>query len=115
MQIGFLKYPALAVAGAGYFLFLPLELRLACPVHLTTGLLCPGCGIQRSIGSLLSGNFEQAWAYNQLFVLSPFIILLFLILNKNSVPKFVFYLALISLGAVVVGFTIWRNLPGFSF
>jgi hypothetical protein len=39
-----------------------------CLLHWVTGLHCPGCGATRSVGALLHGDLEQAFAYNALFV-----------------------------------------------
>ena len=45
-----------------------------CMLHWVTGLHCPGCGATRSVGALLHGDLEQAFAYNALFVIMlPFI------------------------------------------
>lgn len=42
-----------------------------------TGLECPGCGSQRAIHSMLTGNIAQAWHYNAFLVTAfPIIILM---------------------------------------
>lgn len=41
-----------------------------CPVHLLTGLQCPGCGISRAIHALLHGRAAEAFAYNRFFIIS---------------------------------------------
>ncbi len=35
-----------------------------CTLHSATGLHCPGCGLTRSVYSVLNGDFLQAVAYN---------------------------------------------------
>ena len=35
-----------------------------CPIYSFTGYKCPGCGTQRAIHALLSGDLAQAWNYN---------------------------------------------------
>ena len=35
-----------------------------CPLHQTTGLLCPGCGTLRAMHQLTHGNFAAAWRLN---------------------------------------------------
>ena len=35
-----------------------------CPIWLTTGLYCPGCGSQRAAHALLTGHFSEAFHYN---------------------------------------------------
>ncbi len=46
---------------------------LPCPLFVTTGLYCPGCGITRATHSLLNGRIGEALGYNLL--LPVFIIL----------------------------------------
>jgi hypothetical protein len=41
-----------------------------CPLFGLTGLLCPGCGSQRAISSLLHGDLIAAVNYNMLLVMS---------------------------------------------
>ena len=43
-------------------------LRLDCPMHATTGLLCPGCGTTRACLALLHGRVGTAARDNALFV-----------------------------------------------
>jgi hypothetical protein len=63
---------ALAAAGAlvTLFLFDPATHGFypICPLHQTTGLLCPGCGTLRAVHQLTHGNFAAAWRLNPLFV-----------------------------------------------
>lgn len=40
-----------------------------CPLNKITGLHCPGCGATRCVGALVRGDFEQAFAYNPMFIL----------------------------------------------
>ena len=40
-----------------------------CWLYVLTGLHCPGCGATRAVFALLHGDWEQALAYNALFVL----------------------------------------------
>lgn len=35
-----------------------------CPIWLTTGLYCPGCGSQRAAHALLMGHWGEAFHYN---------------------------------------------------
>jgi hypothetical protein len=46
-----------------------------CTLHSQTGLHCPGCGLTRSVFSLLHGEVMQALAYNLLW---PIILPIFL-------------------------------------
>lgn len=62
----------LVVAGVVYFLVDPSETRWMpqCPVHMLTGLQCPGCGAQRLIHALLHGDIGAAWHANAFLLLS---------------------------------------------
>ncbi len=43
-----------------------------CPLHLMTGLQCPGCGGLRAVHQLTHGHLAAAWRLNPLiFVLLP--------------------------------------------
>ena len=69
------------VAGILYFLFDPNEVHIfpPCLFKLATGYDCPGCGSQRVIHSLLTGDFAAAVHYNafiSLFAI-PFMVLYF--------------------------------------
>ena len=48
----------------------------SCPLYVTTGYKCPGCGSQRAIHALLHGDIGAAWHHNPLLViLIPYFIL----------------------------------------
>lgn len=44
-----------------------------CPFKMLTGLSCPGCGTQRALHALFSGNPGEALRYNAALI--PFILL----------------------------------------
>ncbi len=51
---------------------------LPCPIHLVTGLNCPGCGVSRMLLSLLRLDFAAAFHCNAvLFCLLPVLLGLF--------------------------------------
>lgn len=52
-----------------YFLVVPNNYFLFCPMYKTSGLYCPGCGSQRAFHNMLHGNFGTALQYNAFFVL----------------------------------------------
>lgn len=56
-----------------YYLWVRVTgLALLCPIHVITGLSCPGCGITRLFMALAQGDFAQAYASNQaIFWLAP--------------------------------------------
>jgi len=51
------------------FLYLRFGFAIPCPLYTVTGLLCPGCGMFRSIGALLQADVWQAVRYNALSVI----------------------------------------------
>ena len=64
-----------AIGGVGaavliLFLFDPAQHPIypVCPLHETTGLLCPGCGALRAIHQLSHGHLAAAWRLNPFFV-----------------------------------------------
>ena len=60
-------------------LYLLLNLfHIGCPIKYLSGISCPGCGMTRAIWSALFLDFEEAFHYHPLFLLSPIIVLLFL-------------------------------------
>lgn len=51
---------------------------IPCPVKTYTGMLCPGCGMQRAIVELLSGNIiDSIIAYPPLITVCLMLIFLF--------------------------------------
>ena len=82
---------ALLVAGV-YFVFDPSEGGLfpRCPFLMLTGWQCPGCGSQRAVHALLTGNLATAWHYNALLVVAlPFIALLLAgLAMRRRYPRF---------------------------
>jgi len=107
-------------AGAGlllYFFIEPKDGNLPkCIFHELTGFYCPGCGGQRSLHSLLDGNFLKAIDYNLLFILLlPFILyfmFVFITGKKYSASSFIYkpYFSLM-IAIAVVAFWILRNIP----
>lgn len=64
---------ALALTGgAVLFVFDPATAGFfpRCPLHLLTGLLCPGCGSQRALHALLHADVTGAYRHNALLVSS---------------------------------------------
>lgn len=97
-----------------------------CTLHQYTGLHCPGCGLTRSVFSLLHGDFSQALAYN---VLWPIIFPLMLwgigtaIWNTYSpnhsiritLPRVVVAIWPWALVIALLAFGILRNIPAYPF
>ena len=89
-----------------------------CPVHLITGLYCPGCGSQRSLHAFLNFHILEAFSTNLLVGLlitatSFDILFYFLKLEKLRPVNFLKtnrYISIVVLYLVIV-FTILRNIP----
>jgi hypothetical protein len=92
-----------------------------CLFHKTTGLLCPACGSLRAIHQLLHGHLAAAFRFNPVLVLSlplcAWFIGAYTVRKSKDQPmnlalpaKWIWLLA-----AIVLAFSIWRNLPGSPF
>jgi Protein of unknown function (DUF2752) len=92
-----------------------------CHFHQLTGLYCPGCGMTRSLYALLHGDFLMALRDNALFIGGIFFFMArggWLLLNHRiGKTKAAFFPLtwLWPLLALVLIFTVLRNLPTFSF
>lgn len=90
-----------------------------CPFKLLTGYDCPGCGSQRAIHGLLTGDFAAAWRANPLFVAAlPYLLGGFVLerLRLRSVAAERWWSRLYGTGAAIVllvvifAFWILRNI-----
>jgi uncharacterized protein DUF2752 len=92
-----------------------------CLFHKATGMYCPGCGSLRALHQLLHGHISTAFHFNPLLVLSlPLCgwlggLYCFRMIHHRTArarvsPKWIW----IGL-AIILAFSIWRNLPGSSF
>ena len=96
---------------------------IPCLFHKLTNLYCPGCGITRSIVSLLKGNISEAFKYNQLvFILLPFLtiyfiykIYLYLTNSQDKIIKKIPNITWIILLIITILFGILRNIKYFPF
>ena len=89
---------------------------LACVFHRVTGLYCPGCGGTRAMHALVHFDLAGALAMNPLpFVAAPLLALLFLrsttVLPARTERLTRFVASPWFWAALVVGFTVLRNLP----
>ena len=91
-----------------------------CLFHAVTGWNCPGCGGTRAVYALLHGNFSLALKDNALFVLTLPVLAVWgarkiLQQMRNQPVQFKFSPNILwSYFAVMVIFSIVRNLPGFE-
>ncbi len=110
---------ALATASLIYW-FDPADARFfpKCLFFAATGLACPGCGTTRALHALLHLDVVEAFALNPLLFVLPLVGGLWLASEREgrapgrsrwvrSVPWL--------LAALIVAFTVWRNLPGYPF
>lgn len=103
---------ALGAAGVLGLLALPQGWWPRCPVHALTGGFCPGCGAQRAIRAVLSGDLRLAVRYNALLFALPFFLLALRLVDGTRWEaigrKWVILLSFMG----VVVFTVARNVPG---
>jgi len=122
IAIGMLTFVAAAGAAFVYFFnpsshgFYPI-----CQFHRITGLNCPGCGMTRSLYALLHGRFAVAAQDNVLLVGGIFLTTArggwFALRKISGRPNGEFFPTyyLWPILAVMLVFTILRNLPAFAF
>lgn len=56
-----------------------------CPFHIVTGVICPACGLSRSISSLLHGAWWQSLQYHPLGILVTAWLVSLVVTNRNPV------------------------------
>jgi hypothetical protein len=93
-----------------------------CPFHALTGLHCPGCGAARAGHALLSGDLAGAVGHNVLLVVAAPWLALGVVREtlrvtgarvSSSAPRSAWWIR--AALAVLVTFTVLRNLPAFVF
>ena len=105
-----------------YFVFDPASNKYfpSCPFYKITSLFCPGCGAQRAIHHLLTGNIIAATQSNILLViLLPFLLAYYAIQTHNYLkPHYTIQLGIVNkvwfiylMAFVVVYYWVARNIP----
>jgi hypothetical protein len=89
-----------------------------CPFRALTGLACPGCGGLRAVHALTHGHLAEAFGHNPLVVLLlPAVVLTWVLAVRRALRGRVLAwrptpVHLSAAAAVVLAFTVLRNLPG---
>ena len=81
-----------------------------CIFRKATGIYCPGCGSTRALRALFAGDFLAALRYNPFSVAVIFALPALLVLRR---PRFraLYYRLAVVVCAVVLVFTVLRNVP----
>lgn len=93
-----------------YLATAPNNLLPKCPIHSAFQIYCPGCGSTRSLRALFSGHFSRAFHDNALFVMSPVLLAVGVILSKRR-SQLALYIYVGFLSVLVLAFVILRNQP----
>ena len=116
-----IKKGVIAIAATGIVLFYYFSdpgsshSGFPCLLHSATGFLCWGCGGQRALHQLLHGNFQNAFELNALVfpvvALLSYTLITELTKQNPSYPLIRKRRVSMSVLILVIGFTIFRNLP----
>lgn len=96
--------------GITYLSLVPLRYIPECPIHYLFGIYCPGCGVTRALKALINGNIKNALHDNALFVFSPIMIGVSILMDKNVNQKSKKNAYITFVAIVVFVFTLMRNL-----
>ncbi|MBR4253967.1 MAG: DUF2752 domain-containing protein [Lentisphaeria bacterium] len=78
-----------------------------CMFHQWTGLYCPGCGSTRALSAMLHGDVKAS-LHNNLLLFPLFSLIVVLIVKPGITLKQPVMIAIL---AIILGFTILRNIP----
>lgn len=104
-----------AIAGGTAILYLKIwlpvtNLAIPCVFHEVTGLYCPGCGITRSLLSLLELDIVQAFKFNPLWFFLVPLYTTYVLMSKAKLKRASqFTMTAILIGTIAFG--ILRNFP----
>ncbi|MTG99007.1 MULTISPECIES: DUF2752 domain-containing protein [Myroides] len=91
---------------------------VGCYIYDTSGWLCPGCGGQRALHSILQGHLLEAFHFNQLiYIYIPLIAILYIafvetfVLKNKRIRNYIHFPRWFSVFLIVLiaAFTIYRN------
>lgn len=108
---------ACVVFGVVYFFVDPARCQWMpkCAFFQLTGLKCAGCGTQRALHALLTGDFGEAWAQNpfMILLLPVILFLVWLEFRRNAhadlYRKVHTPFNILLFGVLVIAWTIGRN------
>ena len=107
-----------------YFFINPSEVNIfpKCPLYVTTGIYCPGCGSQRATHQLLNFNIIGVFQQNALFVFGLLIVVYHFVISginyffKKDLYNYIYHPKTpVILIIIAVLFWILRNLPYYPF
>lgn len=107
-----------------YFFINPSEANFfpKCPLYVTTGIYCPGCGSQRATHQLLNFNIIGVFQQNALFVFGLLIVVYHFVISginyffKKDLYNYIYHPKTpVILIIIAVLFWILRNLPYYPF
>ena len=76
-------------------------LTYGCPFRFFMGISCPGCGMTRSLNSLMTLDFHSAFYFHPMVYIMPvFAVLLFVFRKQNKKTAIVFSVMCLCLGIV---------------
>lgn len=123
-----LKHVGIFIIGLGvtllYFFINPSEVDYLpkCPLYVTTGIYCPGCGSQRATHFLLNFNILGVLQQNVLYLIGVFIIgyhLCVLGINlffKKNIYNYIYHPKTpIIILTLMILFWLLRNIPYYPF
>lgn len=115
----------LALAAAALLLYSrgPSGIPMPCLLHEFTGMHCAGCGMTRATHAALEGRVLEAFRFNPLGVILLPVAFLALIPEvlgwiRDRPPKWrlaIGWRGSVALVALVIGYTVLRNLPWMPF
>lgn len=83
------KLLTLLLIGITYFFIVTLfNVSIPCIFHITTGLLCPACGITRMILAMIRFDFVTAYLCNKLLFLTWPLIIFLIFYSKYQYVRF---------------------------
>ena len=123
-----LKYIGLLLLGIGltilFFFINPSDVNFfpKCPLYVTTGIYCPGCGSQRATHQLLQLNFVGVLQQNVLYFFGLLILVYHITITglnlffKKNIYNYIYHPKTpIIILVIIIIYWILRNIPYYPF